>query len=123
MFLPRPASPKGGRCPFHLGRWIGVGNGERRPLPPNPVCGFCQRPTRCRMTDSANPCIKHGTQIGKTGIKPSLGAPCHRFACYPAPVAIYLTKTPTLVTALVVPTPPASMLISSLWPFATRDPP
>jgi hypothetical protein len=21
-------------------QWIGVGNGERHPLPPNPVCGF-----------------------------------------------------------------------------------
>jgi hypothetical protein len=23
-----------------FGHWIGVGNGVRRPLPPNPVCGF-----------------------------------------------------------------------------------
>ena len=21
-------------------RWIGVGNGDRHPLPPNPLCGF-----------------------------------------------------------------------------------
>jgi hypothetical protein len=34
--MPRFAEPR----PAGQGRWIGVVNGTRRPLPPNPVSGF-----------------------------------------------------------------------------------